>query len=114
VILVGPPVRAVIVEALSRVCRVLSAGTPIGPNADIKLSDALAVLLPLELPATSDAIANPLAEVQRRLKTDSRTEENRTINTILDASLDGAEAVREVLRTELQRAFVNRIGETMP
>ena len=97
VILVGPPPRATILEALGRVGRVLTVGTPTGDRADQLLSDALAVLLPLDLPQMSEAIADPLGEVHKRLST-----EEDGLETLLAAAPMGAEAVKEALRALIQ------------
>ena len=64
VVLVGPPPRPTIVEALARVSRVLTVGTPTGDSADRFLADTLAVLLPLVLPDASEAVVDPLDEVR--------------------------------------------------
>jgi hypothetical protein len=97
VILVGPPPRATIIEALSRVCRVLPVGTPTGEGVGQFLNDALAVLLPLNLPHMSEAVADPLGEVHKRLS----TEEN-DLETLLAAAPMGAKAVQEALRALIQ------------
>lgn len=70
VILVGPPPRPMVTEALARVSRVLTVGTPTGESADRFLADTLAVLLPLSLPDASEAIIDPLNEVRKHLSTD--------------------------------------------
>jgi hypothetical protein len=99
IVLVGPPPRAVIVEALSRVSRVLSVGTPTGAGADLSLSDALAVLLPLELADASESVADPFGEVRRRLK---HTQHEKDVGMIFSAALDGPETVKQTLRTLLR------------
>lgn len=105
VILVGPAPKATTIQALSRVCRVLSVGTPTGPKADEYLTDALAVLLPLELPAVSDAIVDPLSDVRQRLGKRADDAAEQMVKALLEASSQGPEPVRETLRSELQSGF---------
>jgi hypothetical protein len=97
-VLVGPPPSAVLVEALSRVCRVLPVGTPTGAGADISLSDALAVLLPLELADASESVVDPFGEVRRHLQHAQHEEE---VLMIFSAAIDGTETVKQTLRTLL-------------
>jgi hypothetical protein len=99
VVLVGPPPRPTIVEALARVSRVLTVGTPTGDNADRFLADALAVLLPLSLPDASEAVVDPLGEVRRQLPTDI---DQDAIVRLFAAAPSGTEAVQEALRELLE------------
>jgi hypothetical protein len=94
-VLVGPPPRASVANVISRVCRVLQVGTPTGDGAEHFLRDALAVLLPLELPDVNETIADPLGEVRRRLQAGEHKEE---IAGILHAAVEGPEAVKNSLR----------------
>lgn len=115
VVLVGPAPRAAVTEAISRVCRVLLVGTPTGPGADRFLVDALAALLPLDLPAASEAIVAPLDEVRRRLTASSADLLAPSVEAILDASLHDADSVRDVLRAQLQAAVtINLEGDALP
>ena len=98
IVLVGPPPRAMIVEALSRVCRVLSVGTPTGADADTFVGDALAVLLPLDLPDTNENVVDPFGEVRRHLQL---TEHEEEVALMLSSALDGPETVKQTLRTLL-------------
>ena len=98
IVLVGPPPRAMIVEALSRVCRVLSVGTPTGADADTSVSDALAVLLPLDVPGATESVVDPFGEVRRHLQP---TEHEEEVALILSSALDGPETVKQTLRTLL-------------
>jgi hypothetical protein len=95
IVLVGPAPRAIIVEALTRVCRVLSVGTPTGENADRLLHDALAVLLPLELAEARDSVVDSFGEVRRHLGSAGHGEE---IAALLSAALRGTGAVTQTLR----------------
>jgi hypothetical protein len=102
VVLVGPPPRSVIMDALARVSRVLSVGTPTGENADRFLADTLAVLLPLSLPDPSEAIVDPLNEIQTHVPPDLDAD---VVAPIFAAAPGGADAVREALREGLERSF---------
>jgi len=99
VVLVGPPPRPTIVEALARVSRVLSVGTPTGDNADRFLSDTLAVLLPLGLPSASDSVVDPLNEVRRQLPTDIDQDD---LAPMFAAAPSGTDAVKEAFRVLLE------------
>ena len=102
VVLVGPPPRTAIVEALSRVSRVLTVGTPTGDNADRFLADALAVLLPLSLPDASEAVAEPLGELRRHLPSDI---DEDVVAPLLTAAQLGTDAVREALRRTIEASL---------
>jgi hypothetical protein len=108
IVLVGPPPRAAIVEALLRVGRVLPVGTPTGPGADSFLRDALAVLLPLKLEAASESVVDPFGEVRLHLQHTSREEE---VAKIFAAALDGTESVRQTLRTLLLEPLEETPGD---
>lgn len=103
-ILVGPLPNTTTIEAIARVCRVLQVGTPTGSTADQSLRDALAVLLPLELPDVSGAIADPLGEAKRRTQIESASH-GSTVKALYDAAPMGAGAVREALRKEIEDAL---------
>lgn len=99
VVLVGPPPRPSIIEALARVSRILTVGTPTGDNADRFLMDTLAVLLPLALPDTGEAVVDPINEVRKQLPTDV---DQDTITALFTAAPGGADAVKEAFRTILE------------
>jgi hypothetical protein len=88
-----------IVEALARVSRVLTVGTPTGDNADRFLADTLAVLLPLSLPDASEAVVDPLGEVRRQLPADI---DQDALVPLFAAAPSGTEAVQEALRELLE------------
>jgi hypothetical protein len=102
VVLVGPPPRAVIVAALSRVCRVLQVGTPTGSDAELSLRNSLAVLLPLELADASEIVADPFGEVRRYLQ---YAQHEEAVAEILASALEGTETVKQTLRTLLSEPF---------
>jgi hypothetical protein len=102
VVLVGPPPRQVIIEALARVSRVLVVGTPMGESADLLLKEKLAVLLPLSLPDATGVLADPLMEVRKQLP--SGIDED-CVERLLTAASVGTEAVTETLRQMLDSPF---------
>lgn len=102
VILVGPSPRPATTEALARVSRVLTVGTPTGDNADRFIEDTLAVLLPLSLPDASEAVVDPLGEVRRQLPGDI---DQVDLVSLFAAAPGGTEAVQEALRELLEAAL---------
>jgi hypothetical protein len=70
-------------------------GTPTGDGAENFLRDALAVLLPLELPDVNETIADPLGEVRLRLQDGEHSKE---IAGLLHSAVEGSEAVKSSLR----------------
>ena len=92
VVLVGPRPTENVIEALSRVCRVLPVGSASGEDAEENIRDWLAVLLPLMLPNQSDLSADSVAELQEMLSDNS---DPVTSKLLLEASYNGKEKVRE-------------------
>jgi len=111
VVLVGPPPRPAIVEALGRVSRVLSVGTPTGDTAERFLADTLAVLLPLALPDASEAVVDPLTEIRRHLPDDF---DRNVIAPMFAAATGGSEAVKEALRELLEAPLETGSGDIDP
>jgi len=66
-VLAGPRPSLSVLDALSRVCRVLPVGTALEAEAQTSLRNWLAVLLPLRLPEPSRGIADPTNELIVRL-----------------------------------------------
>jgi hypothetical protein len=91
-ILAGPRPRTATLDAMSKVCRVLPIGGAIEGDEDAAIRNWLAVLMPLQLPQTADAAANPMAELLQEIgKADAYTKR------LLDAASLGSEQVRTVL-----------------
>jgi hypothetical protein len=67
VIFVGPAPGVRIVDAISRVARVLAVGTPVGDRAEQDLADSLLVLLPLSVPHHEDERAQPWHEIRQAM-----------------------------------------------
>jgi hypothetical protein len=66
-ILAGPRPRKSVLDAISKVCRVLPIGSMVQGDEETALKNWLAVLMPLHLPHTVDAIADPMNELSRRV-----------------------------------------------
>ena len=103
VVLVGPPPQAPVLEALGRVSRVLTVGTPTGEGADRFLADALAVLLPLKLPQIDETVTDPVGVLRKRLP-DSVLDTG--ISTLLESAPQGKAAVKQALRALLCEALI--------
>jgi len=98
-IIVGPPLRSSVAEALSRVSRVLQVGTPTGEHADNRLRDAVAALLPPDVRDINEALADPLGELRQRLNDVGH------LGLLLDASLYGSQSVSQTLGKWLSAAL---------
>lgn len=101
VVLVGPMPGGATIQAMARVCRVLAVGTPTGSDADQSIRDALAVLLPLYLPAASVRLAEPVAQVVSALG-DAYTDAAALLIEAATSSKEQVElAVRQLLEEVL-------------
>lgn len=65
VILVGPRPSTAMLNAVSRVSRVLPVGTDFGTDTDQTLCDWLSVLLPLQIPPPAETIDDPLSQLRQ-------------------------------------------------
>jgi hypothetical protein len=92
-VLVGPRPDPGLVQAIARVARVLTVGTPAADD-DPALRDALAVLLPLEVQTDDSRVDETWVEVMQQIGADHPSEGAR----VLAASNSGAEAVSAALR----------------
>jgi len=66
-VIAGPRPSSSVLDAMSRVCRVLPVNSAPDSDAEAVIRNWLAVLLPLHLPEPSRGIADPLSEVARHL-----------------------------------------------
>lgn len=105
IVLVGPLPSPAVMDSLTRVSRVLPVGTPTGETALEFLRDALAVLLPLEIPATSETVLDPLGTVREAFAASGGVV-SRDVEALIDASVRGADSVRERFREQLIAAIV--------
>lgn len=102
-IITGPIPGEDVLASISRVCRVLPVGTPISPSDDKLLKDWLAILLPLEVPDTSNVLADPLADL--RTQTDDLGE------LIAGVAPRGAAAVQEAFQKRLEAPLLAIVAE---
>jgi plasmid stability protein len=107
-ILAGPRLQRSTIEALGRVCRVLPVGTPVGKSDDAKLHDSLAVLLPLQLPEPSQAIADPLAELTLHIP---RNIDHTVWHAVLAHAAQGKESIEDALRQVLTEALPKELED---
>lgn len=70
-VMAGPRPRTATLEAISRVCRVLTLGTDLDDSSDMGLHNWLAVLLPLRLPLPSGDLADPISTLVGRIAAES-------------------------------------------
>jgi len=97
-ILVGPSPAMKSLEQLARVCRVLLVSSPTAAKEN-SISDALAVLLPLNLPLLGEPPADPLADLKTRISPDI---EKPVFDALVAATPRGAESVEEAFRNLLE------------
>ena len=97
VILVGAQLTRRTHERLARTARVLDVQPLGGTDIEIELRDALAVLLPLELPAVQDTTTESWEQLQRQANPDRE----QWLSDILAATIRGPENVRAALETSL-------------
>lgn len=97
-VLAGPKPNAEVLEAMSRVCRVLSISSAKSEDPDSAVRNSLAVLLPLKIPSASAVTAEPMGQVgQRSLTIDPE------IRKLIGTSLRGADTVQSELHKLLIR-----------
>lgn len=97
-VLVGPTPRQAVMEALARIARVLPVGTPVEASADDSLRDSLSVLLPLTVPKVREQAAQSWEQVRQRVRD---AHPSHDLTPLLDAAMEGSEAVRDVLQVSL-------------
>lgn len=97
-VLVGKRIDADVADDFSEICRLLMVS---GTADDTQLRDSLAVLLPLELPPTTDLQGDWSVEVRKRLSADT----NRVAATYLAAAEQGEAGVRHELRRRIDSAL---------
>ena len=109
-ILSGAPFPVVEVEALSRLCRVLTvesihlnrSGGPATDKAARELDDKLRILLPLTLERGQDSIADPIGELERRFP---ESLDRTMANKLVGASARGETAVSKTIGELLEEAL---------
>ncbi len=103
-VLVGPPPRAATLDALLRTGRVLLVGTPVGEGAADEVRDALAVLLPLQLPALSDPTSRSWEEMRALLE---RGVEGAAVTSLVDEGTGSTDIVRAAWRAWLSEPLAD-------
>ncbi len=89
------------VKSISRVCRVLMVGNPVGPHALDAVRDWLAVLLPLTQPAAADVMLDWEADLRR---TAAATAGGPLMEALIAAAPQGQESVELVLSNRINGA----------
>lgn len=95
----GQP-RADTVHSISKVCRVLSVGAPVGPDAIEAVRDWLSVLLPLAQPAAVDTMLDWEADLRVATPTVAKGE---LLEALIEAAPRGTDAVEAVLGDHINR-----------
>lgn len=88
-VVVGPRPHSLVIDAMSRVCRVLPLGVSNDANQDDNILNWLAVLLPLKLPEPSDVADDAVAEFSSAA--------NPVTMALIEASSQGSEEVESRL-----------------
>lgn len=105
-ILAGPRPRTATLDAMSKVCRVLPIGVAVEGDEEAALRNWLAVLMPLQLPPTTDATGDPIAELLQQMGTpDQHTQK------LLKAARQGSEQVRTVLYHLVEEPLLSTLEE---
>lgn len=93
---------------MSRVCRVLPIGTPVGQNASDLVRDWISVLLPLKTPESVETMVHWEEDVRKLLSKD--TPANLTHDVFARALTDKG-AVEAVLRDQIATSISTAIAE---
>jgi len=99
-VVAGPRPSDLHLRELSRVCRVLLVGTPTGLEADGRIRDSLAILLPLTLAQQGRDPILPFGQVHERLLAG----DGAVASYFFEAASQGAEEVQLALRAHLLNA----------
>ncbi len=106
VVLTGGSARPEVIQSISRVCRVLPIGTPLGLNAAAEIRDWLSVLLPLELPRPVEDLNDWEGELRRQLSTVSdKSFENLLLSAALIDVASVSHVLEEVIRDTVKNAL---------
>jgi hypothetical protein len=103
-ILVGPRPTSQVLDAMTKVSRVLPVGA-FDEDLETSLHNWLAVLMPLGLPEPSDVVTDPLAEIVSR-SGDLRPE----VASLVHLAPQGAEVINKRLQDMLFNALQNANG----
>jgi hypothetical protein len=108
-ILAGPRPRTATLDAMSKVCRVLPIGVAEDGDEEAALRNWLAVLMPLQLPQTTEATADPMAELLQQIG----APEPHT-QKLLNAAGQGSEQVRTALCELVEEPLLPTLKELEP
>jgi hypothetical protein len=108
-ILAGPRPPTATLDAMSKVCRVLPIGAAFEGDEEAALRNWLAVLMPLQLPPTTDATADPMAELLQQIG-----DPEPNTKRLLDAAPHGSEQVRSVLCELVEQPLLEADTEKQP
>jgi hypothetical protein len=97
-VLAGPKPTRDVLAAMSRVCRVLLITSAKAEDKDSAVRNSLAVLLPLDIPDTGAATAEPMKLVELR-----SSQLDADIRDIISIALHGSNAVERALHKVLLR-----------
>ena len=100
VVLAGPRPEAEVIDAMTKVGRVLPVGTQVDQDPAVALRNWLAVLLPLTLPQPSQDVVDPLASVQA-----ASSDIDAQIRGLIDVAARGADAVETNLHDILKKTL---------
>lgn len=96
----GQP-RSDTVLSISKVCRVLPVGAPVGPDAMAAVRDWLAVLLPLAQPPAVDTVLDWEATLRGTVPADAK---GALMDAVIAAAPRGKDAVEAVLENNIGEA----------
>ena len=96
------------VYAMSRVCRVLPIGTPVGQNASDLVRDWISVLLPLKTPESVETMVHWEEDVRKLLSKDTP---NDLTHDVFVRALTDKGAVEAVLRDQIATSIYTAIAE---
>lgn len=105
-ILVGPRPTASVLDAMTKVCRVLPTGVIGTEDSGRLLHNWLAVLLPLALPEPNQDIAEPLESIVKR-----SSDLQAWVVEMVDLGAQGADAVQARLHELLNQSLEIPTGE---
>lgn len=100
VVLAGPRPEAEVIDAMTKIGRVLPVGTQVDQDPAIALRNWLAVLLPLTLPQPNQQVVDPLASVRV-----ASSDADAQIRGLIDVAAQGADAVQSNLHDILKNTF---------
>ncbi|KPH86132.1 hypothetical protein GLUCOINTEAF2_0202986 [Komagataeibacter intermedius AF2] len=96
------------VQSISRVCRVLPIGTPVGPKAADAVRDWLSVLLPISQPATVETLVDWTDDLRREIP---KAAAGPLADLLVETAPLGKQAVEDVLADAIKVAVEPALAE---